>query len=113
MARSAGRVAIVGAPGSGKTRLSDLVGREDTLHTDQFIGLPWDQQRDATSRWAVSHPAWVIEGVTAARCLRHQLRPDLVLWVQHKSKTTAKARQLGAAVAAWIKESKVRYVKVV
>lgn len=115
LARGVACVAIVGAPGTGKTTLADAIGRgNDLLHTDTLLDVPWETQRDQVIRWAGGRTQWVIEGITMARVLRHhELTPDLVIWLRqvHLEKTL-RARQLGISVEKWLNEYVVNHPEV-
>lgn len=76
------QLAIVGLPGCGKTTLADKLGAHlglRVLHTDDYRGLPWEEQADAC---VVALPGWgVVEGVTVCRLFKRGFEPDCVLWI--------------------------------
>lgn len=64
------RVAFTGGPKTGKTTLAG----PNAMHTDRFVGLPWENQADEVAK-LLEHPGddLKIEGVTVAVGLRRWL----------------------------------------
>jgi len=65
------RIAIAGAPGSGKTTLADSMG--EARHTDDLIPLDWSEQSEAASWWFDEEGDLIVEGVAVPRALRKWL----------------------------------------
>lgn len=110
LARGHARVLIAGGPGTGKTTLADAIAQPLTVHTDDLLDVPWSEQRGAVTAWAAANrdaAAWLIEGVTIARCLRHgellDQGPTLVLYLTTVRRTLSPAaRRLGESVDRWM-----------
>lgn len=108
-----GRVAVTGRPGIGKSAVVDKLGlgwwTNATLRTDSNKHLAWDQQPQAAIDWARSRQAWLMEGVTVARALRHGLIPDFVLvltGVPLRPQASLQAIRLGDQVYEWVAEAR-------
>lgn len=77
------RVAICGAPRSGKTTLADRLNRH-TWHTDDLIdGRTWSEASEQASHWFDMPGVWCIEGVAVYRALRKWL----VRWHAYPKRT--------------------------
>ena len=125
------RVAVVGVPGAGKTRLcksamsyqpppkdlgrgvveiaAPLAQRVHLFHTDLVVeGTPWETQQEQV-RVLVENvvvPS-IFEGVTVARCLRHAAWFDAVVVLCNgpMEKQEPGAQRLGKQVATWVKQA--------
>lgn len=64
------RIAICGAPNTGKTYLSNTMPRP-VFHTDDLIGrTDWTGQSAEVAEWMEMPGPWVIEGVSVIRAIR-------------------------------------------
>lgn len=64
------RIAIAGAPSTGKTTLASSLGIASVRHTDDVMHLGWSAASDEISRWFDEPGPWCIEGVAVLRALR-------------------------------------------
>ncbi len=90
------KVAIIGAPSSGKTTLANRLAKElglPVVHSDDYRNSAWDQQPLDTLRACGATASWLAEGVTVARCLapKYGLNPDVVVYVWGGVDTGSKA----------------------
>lgn len=98
------RIAVTGRPGIGKSLVTKGLGFEST---DLFLGLSWEAQRN-TVLDVGKQTAWLLEGVTVARALRHGLAPDALLWLRGtplRAEQTAASIRLGDSVDKWVMEA--------
>jgi hypothetical protein len=69
------RIAITGAPKTGKTTLTrDMGGGRST---DEVMGKGWSEASEEVSTWFDEPGSWIIEGVAVPRALRkwHKRNP--------------------------------------
>jgi len=66
------RIAITGAPKSGKTTFSETLPG-NVRHTDDLIPLGWSESSEAASLWFDDAAVDVVEGVTVPRAIRKWL----------------------------------------
>lgn len=79
------RVAIAGAPKTGKTTLAKLVDGRKLMHTDDDLdkGVEWSQQSaDLVARVNSETGPLVVEGMTVPRALRKGMKVDAVIWLE-------------------------------
>lgn len=70
------RLAILGAPKTGKTTLAAKLANENACEvrgTDDLIGLGWSEASEAAAAWFDDPTNQIIEGVAVARALRKWL----------------------------------------
>ncbi len=74
------RIAIFGAPKTGKTTLSSTVTDRSVIHSDDWMHLSWSDASTALVQHcnAVETP-YVVEGVAIPRALRKGLLVDAVI----------------------------------
>ena len=76
------RVAICGAPKTGKSTLSEMATDRKTIHSDDFINLGWSEASEHIVRTLNDFDgAFCVEGVAVARALRKGLIVDAVVWL--------------------------------
>lgn len=75
------RIAICGAPETGKTTLTQHVVDRLVIRTDDFKGLPWGDQPRAVIEACSSFDSFVVEGIQVARALRKKLEVDVLIWL--------------------------------
>lgn len=80
MLKAHARVAVVGAPKTGKTTLTAQVTDRPVIHADDLIPLGWSEASAELAQKcnAIAGPMCV-EGVSVPRALRKGLRVDAVL----------------------------------
>jgi hypothetical protein len=122
LVRCCDRVAVTGPPGVGKSRVVRLAldasptAPHTWVCTDSYKGMDWTAQRDAVLQVGRTLSRWVLEGVTVARALRHDLPVDvaLVLLGPVAEDRSPAARRLGDSVVSWARtaegESPGRFV---
>lgn len=101
------RLAIVGAPRSGKTTLCGSIRDRKVVHTDDFIPLGWDAVPGAViERCNSISGSWAVEGVAVARALRRGLRVDGVLLLPDRpSAMEARHEAMAKGVATIMREA--------
>lgn len=78
------RVAITGAPSTGKTTLSLKLddGKRKIFHNDDYKHLDWSEASEHIAKEVNAHKGrCIVEGVTVPRSLRKGMKVDLVLWM--------------------------------
>lgn len=84
-----GRVAITGAPKSGKTTICQRVDQtvRPLIHGDDYLHLGWSEssQKMADIVNAIRGPM-VVEGVQVPRALRKGMLVDVVVWLDRHDK---------------------------
>ena len=75
------RIAITGAPKSGKTRYAARLAKSlgvEAVHTDDFIDLGWSEASERAAEVMAQPETVLTEGVAVPRALRKMLRaaPD-------------------------------------
>jgi hypothetical protein len=76
------RIAITGAPGTGKTSYSNQVTDRPVIHTDDWMTQPWDEVPLLVKAKCDETPdAFIVEGVQVPRTLRKGLEVDAVLYL--------------------------------
>ena len=94
------RVAIVGGPHTGKSTFARSVRDRPVIATDDYINLPWeDVPAKVIEAAGAAGPAFVVEGVQAARALRKGLEVDAVIVLtQPKTELTPGQAAMGKGV---------------
>lgn len=92
------KIAITGAPGAGKTTLSEKLGESRwrmVRHCDELKTLPWSEQSEKIAGWFDDPASFIVEGTTVPRALRKWLadhpagKPcDVVYWLEPRSELT-------------------------
>ena len=75
------RVAICGGPRVGKTTLALGTGRR-VVHTDDYIGTPYEELGSLLRDVCESLTSFVLEGVRAGHALRAGLEVDAAVWLE-------------------------------
>ncbi len=78
------KVAIAGAPKTGKTTLAKLITDRAVFHSDDLLteGMPWSgQSADLAANMNVKEGKFVVEGMTVPRALRKGMKVDAVIWL--------------------------------
>lgn len=74
------RIAIAGAPRTGKSTLATRVGQRlgiEVQRTDDLVGvLEWSEASAAVAEWMAEPGPWLIEGVAVIRALRKRLQAE-------------------------------------
>lgn len=108
------RIAITGAPRTGKSYLSAEVTDRPVIHTDDFIAEGWENAPAAIVEKSRKYGRFVIEGVSVPRALRGAkdgskpgMTVDAIVWLDNAmAPQTPKQRALGDGVktvfAGWI-----------
>lgn len=97
------RVAVIGAPGVGKTTVTKGLG---AWSSDSAKKLPWDKQAEAVVKRGKASASWLFEGVAVARALRHGLPADAVVYLTRPDLEESGGRAaLGKQVAKWASEA--------
>lgn len=100
------RVAVVGAPGVGKTTVTK--GLPGLWSSDSVTKLPWDKQAEVVVKRGKATGSWLFEGVAVARALRHGLPADAVVYLTRPDlREEGKRGALGKSVAKWVGEAGV------
>ena len=77
------RIAIAGAPRTGKTTLSQRGDGRPVIGTDKYKPLPWGDVPLAMIRDVAGFHAYTVEGVQVARALRKGLPADAVVYLRN------------------------------
>jgi hypothetical protein len=94
------RIAICGAPETGKSKLVEGVTDRPIVHTDDWLDYPIADQPLRIVEACRGEEAFVIEGTLVARALRKGLGVDVLLWlVKPMGKQTPKQKALGKGLA--------------
>jgi hypothetical protein len=95
------RVAICGAPETGKTTLADTATDRPLVHTDDWRDFPIQDQARLIVDACRPHEAFVIEGCLVARALRAGLGADVLLWLMTPmAPQTDKQKSFGKGLVA-------------
>ncbi len=94
------RLAITGAPRTGKTTFTMQVKDRPVIHTDDWMDWPWAQVPELVGVACSQHEQFVVEGVQVPRTLRKGLvEVDAVLYLtEPKTEQTPAQRAMGAGV---------------
>jgi hypothetical protein len=107
------RVAIVGAPETGKTTLANHLGVPVTYHTDDTMNQPWGDQPALYIDACRGVSRFVIEGVQVARCLRKGLEVDAVIVLSEPKKPQSIGQKaMGKAVHSVFEEWRAAHPRV-
>ncbi len=88
------RIAITGAPRTGKTSLTRQVTDRPVYHTDDWKDAPWTDVPHLVKAKCETEEAFVLEGVQVPRTLRKGLEVDAVIYL-----TMAKVEQTPPQIA--------------
>lgn len=86
------RIAIVGGPRTGKSRLASLVADRPVICTDRFSYLGWGDVPAAVIAQCTALPSFVLEGIQVARALRSGLVVDAVLYLDEPKAEQSKGQ---------------------
>lgn len=76
------KVAIAGAPKTGKTTLAKMVTDRPILHTDDHMNHEWSKQSENLVTMANAQEGkFCVEGMTVPRALRKGMKIDAVIWL--------------------------------
>ena len=90
------RLAITGAPSTGKTTLTLKLddGTRKIFHNDDFKHLEWSKASEHLAKEITEcAKPLIVEGVTVPRALRKGMKVDAVIWL-HKPHIEQKAGQV-------------------
>jgi hypothetical protein len=95
------RIAITGAPRTGKTWLAGTYGLErEVIHTDVWQGVEWKKQPELIIAACLTLDRFLLEGVQVPRALRKGLAVDALVWLDAVgSKQTPQQQAMGKAIA--------------
>lgn len=87
------RIAITGAPGTGKTSYSNQVSDRPVIHTDDWMQEPWPEVPFLVKAACESAgEMFVVEGVNVPRTLRKGLEVDAVIYLDKPLEAQTKAQ---------------------
>jgi hypothetical protein len=94
------RIAIAGAPRTGKTSLTNQVSDRPVIHTDDWMERPWEDVPALVAAACAGLEAFVLEGVRAPDALRKGgVEVDAVVWLSKpKVEQTPVQRSMGIGV---------------
>jgi hypothetical protein len=94
------RIAIAGAPGTGKSFVTHFVSDRPVIHTDDWMEEDWREVPALVAAACAGLPAFVVEGVRAPDAMRKAgLEVDAVLWLSKpKEPQTDAQRAMGVGV---------------
>jgi hypothetical protein len=101
------RIAITGAPGTGKTSYSNQVTDRPVIHTDDWMNEPWSEVPVLVKAKCEETPdSFVVEGVNVPRTLRKGLEVDAVVYLtkplEYQSPAqVAMGKAVGTVLTEW------------
>ncbi len=88
------KVAIAGAPRTGKTTLAKLVTDRPIMHTDDHMGVDWSKQSENVAALINAQDGkCCVEGMTVPRALRKGMKVDAVIWLNSPKVEQTKGQQ--------------------
>lgn len=100
------RVAITGAPKTGKTTVTEQVTDRPVIHTDDWKDQPWAEVPELVrAACEQAGGAFLVEGVQVPRTLRKGLEVDAVVYLSQPQATQTKAQlAMGRALTTVLSE---------
>lgn len=94
------RIAVVGAPRTGKTSCTRQVSDRPVIHTDDWMDWPWEEVPGLVAAACNGHESFVVEGVRAPDALRKGgLKVDAVVYLSRpKVAQTPAQRAMGIGI---------------
>src|SRR5690606_36894279 len=94
------RIAIVGAPRTGKTSCTSQVSDRPLIHTDDWMDWPWEELPAHVPKASAGLESFVVEGVRAPDAMRKGgLEVDAVVYLSRpKVQQTPAQRAMGVGV---------------